>query len=317
LNLPLVSRVTLLGSGMFGLLLIPCAVAAIWTVLPAFGQSIPPVLVTSIPALLTALANNAVTEIVVADGTYVVPGASTSAGQISGLWIDHRFSSRTSPVLVRAETTGGVTISGGGATSWTGIAFRDGVHDQTWQGFHFADADPTQTGVIVFGQDGSVIPVAPYHITLRDMTIDETIISAEPPGVSGDHAVYFSAALAPGPHGILIDGLTVNAATSGLDSALHFYTQQLAGAPGANNVTVRNMHVTGTDQAIIFWDPTIYNIVVENSTITNAKQFAVRYELGGTVTLSGDTSTGSGQADFFSNLGANPPGVTFNNNSFQ
>ena len=41
----LVSRVTLLVSGMFALLLIPCAAAMIWTVLPAFDQSIPPFLV--------------------------------------------------------------------------------------------------------------------------------------------------------------------------------------------------------------------------------------------------------------------------------
>jgi hypothetical protein len=272
--------------------------------------------VTSIPALLTALANNAVTEIVVANGTYVVPAASSSAGQISGLWIDHRFSSRTNPVLVRAEMTGGVTISGGGATGWIGIAFRDGVHDQTWQGFHFADADPTQTGVIVFGQSGSVIPIAPYNITLRDMTIDETITSANPLGVSGDHAVYFSAALTPGPHDILIDGLTVNAATSGLDTALHFY-HSAAGAPGANNVTVRNMRVTGTDQAIVFWGATIYGIVIEDSTITNARQFAVRYEGGGTLTLRRVTSTGSGQVGFYSSLGPNPPAVTFDSDSFR
>lgn len=41
----LVSRVTLIVSGAFALLLIPVAIAMIWTVLPAFGQSIPPFLV--------------------------------------------------------------------------------------------------------------------------------------------------------------------------------------------------------------------------------------------------------------------------------
>ena len=71
---------------------------------PAPGSS---VRVTSIAALLTALADNSVTEIVVANGTYVVPGASTSAGQTSGLWIDRRFASRTDPVLVWAETVAG------------------------------------------------------------------------------------------------------------------------------------------------------------------------------------------------------------------
>ena len=41
----LVSRVTLLASGMFALVLIPCAVAMIWIVLPAFVPSIAPFLV--------------------------------------------------------------------------------------------------------------------------------------------------------------------------------------------------------------------------------------------------------------------------------
>jgi O-antigen/teichoic acid export membrane protein len=41
----LVSRVTLLVSGMFALLLIPAASVMIWTVLPAFEQSFPPLLV--------------------------------------------------------------------------------------------------------------------------------------------------------------------------------------------------------------------------------------------------------------------------------
>ena len=40
-----VSRVTLLVSGTFALILVPCAAAMIWTVLPAFGASIPPFLI--------------------------------------------------------------------------------------------------------------------------------------------------------------------------------------------------------------------------------------------------------------------------------
>ena len=140
-----------------------------------------------------------------------------------------------------------MTISGGGATGWIGLAFRDGVHDQTWQGFRFADAEPTSTGAIVFGQSGSVTPVPPHHITLLDMTIEETITSDNPVGRSHDHAVYFSKALTPGVHDILIDGLTVKAATSGLDSAIHFY-HSADGTPNANNVTIRHLTVTGTER---------------------------------------------------------------------
>ncbi len=272
--------------------------------------------VHSISDLRRKLADDSVTDITVANGTYVVPDASSITGQVSGLWIDQQFAARTNSVLIHAETTGGVTISGGGATDWIGLAFRDGVHDQTWQGFRFANAEPTQTGVIVFGQSGSVTPIAPHDITLRDMTIEETITSDNPPGMSGDHAVYFSRALTPGVHDILIDGLTVNAATSGLDSAIHFYGSA-PGAPNANNVTIRHLHVTGTDQAVIFWDPTIHDIVVEDSTITGAKQFAVRYELGEAVTLRRVSSTGSGRNGFYSSLGANPSGVAFDSDDLR
>lgn len=270
----------------------------------------------SIQALLTQLADNTVSEIVVADGTYVVPDASSRAGQQSGLWIDARFASRTNPVLVRAETTGGVTLSGGGASGWSALDFRDGVHDMTWQGFHFAYGDPTQTGVIVFGQNGSVTPAAPYRITLLDMTVDETVTSAEPPGVSGDHAVYFSRAQGRGPHDILIDGLTVNARTSGLDSAIHFYGSR-PGQPNADTVTIRHLTVSGTDQAITLWDPTLSGITVEDSVITGASAFAVRYEGGVGVTIRDVVSTGSGRGGFYSSLGASPPGVAFSDSDLR
>ena len=263
--------------------------------------------VTSIRGLLTTLADNTVGQIVVANGRYTVPSRQ--------LLIDARFANRTKPVLVRAETIGGVTFSGGGATGWLGLHFTQGAHDQTWQGFHFANAEPTQTGVIVFGQSGSVTPVPPHHITLRDITIDATITSNNPYGMSGDHAVYFSSTTSP-THDIVIDRLTVKAATSGLDSALHFYTQPALG-PGPRNVTVSHMSVTGTDQAVMFWDASLKSITIANSTITGAKVSAVRYERGGTVTLSGVTSTGSGQHGFYSSMGSNPPGVTFSNASLR
>jgi len=265
--------------------------------------------VTSVVGLLAQLADNSVTEIVVADGTYVVPSADSSVGQKTGLWIDGRFAARTNPVLVRAQTPGGVVFSGGGASDWTALAFRDGVHDQTWQGFRFADGDPTQTGVIVFGQSGSVTPLPPYRITLLGLTIDESVVSANPPGQSGDHAVYFSRAQGRGPHDIVIDGLTVHAATSGLDSAIHFYGSQ-PGQPNADTVAIRHLTVEGTDQAVILWDPTLAGISITDSAITGAKQFAVRYEGGTGILLSDVVSTGSGQRGLYSTLGPNPPGVT-------
>jgi hypothetical protein len=260
--------------------------------------------VSTIPDVLTVLADNSVDEIVIRNGTYHLSEASPARSD--SLWINSRFASRTRPVLVRAETTGRVTFDGGGATDWSGLAFNGGAHDQTWQGFRFANAEPIDTGVIVFGGSGSVsLGAAPHHITLRDIFIDGSIVSTG--SGSTDHAVYFSQAVG-GPHDILIDGLTVDG-SGNLDSALHFY-HSTPEEPNAWNVTVRHMRVTGTAQAVILWDPTIRNIVIEDSTITNATRYAVRYELGGMVTLRRVASTGSGEAGFYSSLGANPPGVT-------
>ena len=53
------------------------------------------------------------------------------------------------------------------------------------------------------------------------------------------------------------------------------------------------------------------------ATITNSRDFAVRYEQAAAgIVLANITSTGSGQLGFYSSLGTNPPGVTFVNDSF-
>ncbi len=100
---------------------------------PAPGTS---VRVTSIPALLTALADNSITDIVVANGTYRVSASSSEAS--NSLWIGSRFASRTRAVTVRAETRGGVTFDAGGG-NLGGLSFNGGAHHQTWDGFNFAN----------------------------------------------------------------------------------------------------------------------------------------------------------------------------------
>ena len=166
--------------------------------------------VTTIPALLTALADNSVTEIVVANGTYRVSPASRQAP--NSLWIDSRFAGRTTPVVVRAETRGGVTFDGGGSTAFGGLTFVDGAHDQTWDGFVFANGSPVQTGVIVFG--GYAGLAAPHHITLRSITLLPSITGTND---RNDHGIYFSYAVG-GPHDLLIEDFTVDA--SGPQSAV-------------------------------------------------------------------------------------------------
>jgi hypothetical protein len=259
--------------------------------------------VTSIPALLSALADDTVTEIVVADGTYRVSPAA--AKRADSLWIGARFAARTNPVTIRAETTGGVTFDGGGATYFGGITFVEGAHHQTWQGFRFTNGEPTGTGVIVFGGYSLLVP--PHHITLRDITVS---------GLTGSlngYPIYFSMAAAPGPHDILVEAFT--AIDNGASKALiHFYHDSAGGDPAGNenaqDVVIRRARLTGTPQPIMIWARSVANLLIEDTTIGGAGRYAVRYERG-EVTLRRVTSTGSGEGGFYSSLGANPPDVTF------
>ena len=267
--------------------------------------------VSSVPALLKALANDSVTEIVVADGTYQVSPAGAKAAD--SLWIGSRFASRTRPVTVRAETTGQVTFDGGGTSSFGGITFAEGAHHQTWRGFTFANGMPGNTGVIVFG--GYAGLAAPHHITLEEFTVPSSVTSRSA-GSNNDHAVYFSNAVG-GPHDIVIDDLKVDG-RGGLTSALTFYHSD-ASNQNAWNVTIRRLRVTGTWQAIILWDKTLHDIRFDDAQITNATNVAVAFEgLGAEgIVFSNSTSTGSGAGTgFYSSLGVAPPGISFINSSF-
>ena len=268
---------------------------------PPTTKSVP---VTSIPTLLSALADDTVDEIVLANGTYLVDGATAQTAK--SLYIGAAFASRTRPILVRAATTGGVILDGGGMTYFDALAFEGGAHDQTWQGFTFAHGTPTQTGVILFG--GYAGLAAPHHITLRDIAIAGSVVSTGTGAT--DHAIYFAQAVG-GPHDILIDGYTVDG-SGGVNTALHFYHSD-ASNRNAWNVTVKNMTVTGTREAVVLWDPTLLNILIEDSTITGAIDYAVRYETVGAsgIILRNVVSTASGGKGFYSSEGLAPAGVTF------
>jgi hypothetical protein len=275
--------------------------------------------VSSIPDLLSTLDDNSVTEIVVANGTYRVSPAASQAS--NSLWIGARFADRTRPVVVRAETTGGVTFDGGGATYFGCISFEAGAHDQTWIGFRCANGQATSTGVVTFGGAGSAAYDAPgaYRITMRHIVIDRSCTgrATTASGSTWDHAFYFSQGTGTGPHEILLEDIVVDG-RGYLASAIHFDHGD-AGHPNASNVTVRRLQVTGTQQAIILWTPPVHDITFDTAVITNALNVAVRYESkGGTdVTFANITSTGSGSGSgFYSSLGSNPAGVTFFGNSF-
>ena len=268
--------------------------------------------VTSIPALLDALADNDVTEIVVADGTYVVSPAGSLKS--NALWIGDQFADRTNPVTVRAETVGGVTFDGGGTMSFGGLSFVAGAHHQTWEGFNFANGTATSTGVVTFG--GYAGLAAPHHITLRHITFLGSCRgrATTAAGNSTEHAIYFSHSVG-GAHDLVLEDITVDG-SGFLASALHFFHSDGANQ-NAWNVIVRRLTVNRTQQAVILWDETLHDITIDGATITNALAVAVRYEgPGRNIVLRNITSTGSGDNGFYSSMGANPPGVTFSGNSF-
>jgi hypothetical protein len=276
--------------------------------------------VSSIPALLSALADNSVDEVVVADGTYHVSPASRL--QRDSLWIGARYAGRTRPVVVRAETRGGVTFDGGGTTSFGGISFEAGAHDQIWDGFNFASGQATETGVVTFGGRSSGSSVyetsGAYRITMRYITILSSCTgrATTSSGSTWDHAFYFEQALGTGPHDILLEDITVDG-RGFLASAIHFDHAD-ATHPNASNVTVRRLHVIGTQQAIILYKVPLSNITFDVVDITNALSHAVRYEAspGSGIVFANVVSTGSGGSGWYSSQGPTPANVTFINDSF-
>ena len=233
----------------------------------------------------------------------------------NSLWIGARFAGRTKPVLVRAETTGGVTFDGGNA-QFGGISFVEGAHHQEWQGFVFANGQPRESGVVVFGGYSNLAP--PHHITLRDVIVRDLVGDGD--AVLDGYPIYFSMAAAPGPHDILIENFT--AIDKGVSGALiHFHHDTAAGDPAGNynaqNVVIRNAHLTGSPQPIMIWAGSITNLLIEDTTITGAGETAIRYEFGSGIVLRRVTSTGSGRYGFYSSKGPNPAGVTFENCSLR
>lgn len=270
--------------------------------------------VSSIPDLLSALANNTITEIVVANGTYSVAPSGNQAA--TSLWIGADFASRTNPVTVRAETRGGVIFDGGGATYWGGITFGEGAHDQIWDGFVFQDGEPTSTGVVQFG-GAPTGAIPPYNITMRFITVTGCT-----KGPSDFGAAFDFSLTGIGPHDILLEDITIvggSVLATALDAGVQFFHGINPSNASAHDVTIRRMTISGTGQAaIMFWDDTVYNVTIEDTTITNALRFAIRYEeVSANTVLDNVVSTGSAVQGFYSSLqpsypgsGSPPSGVT-------
>ena len=136
---------------------------------------------------------------------------------------------------------------------------------------------------------------AAHHITLRNLTFLSSLTGSATTtgGPSTDHAIYVSKA-AGGPHDLVFEDITVDG-RGGLASAIHFFSHDDA-SPNAWNVWVRGLTVTGTQQAIILWDSTLHNIVIDQATVTGALSYGVRYEdPGSDIFLANVTTTRVGQ----------------------
>ena len=209
---------------------------------------------------------------------------------------------------MRAATPGGVTFDGGGGSGYSALSFEDGVHDQTWDGFTFANMSARQSGIVEIG--GYVPRRTPHHLTLRNITILATCrgTATGPSGNTTEHGVYIAHAAGIGPHDILIEDLTVDG-RGYLASAIHFDHGDAAD-PAATKVTVRRLDVLGTQQAIILWKPTLRDITFDGAHIRDALAYAIRYEsIGGSgILFANMTSTGSGVQGFYSSQGPTPPG---------
>jgi hypothetical protein len=254
--------------------------------------------------------------IVMPAGTYHF---STSRGASDSLWLGGAISggpniaARTRPVSIQGT---GVTLDGGGG-SGDGLAFMDGVHDMTWDGFTLANFVPVSTGAVVFGGYDPTGRAGAHHITLRNITIARSVHRSSSSS-NQDHAFYFANAQGQGPHDLLLEDITIDGTDPlSIWGGIHSYHGDALNPP-SSNVTIRRLHIYGTTYPIILWTTAAHDWLIEGADISGAASNAVRYEISGGLrnTIKDVVSTGSGQGGFYSSLGPNPAGLTLTNDSF-
>ena len=113
-----------------------------------------------------------------------------------------------------------------------------------------------------------------------------------------------------GPNHLLFEDVTVDG-RGGLASAVHFDHGDSLN-PNATDVVVRRLHVIGTQQALLLWQPAVHRITFDDIDVSGALNHAIGLEsIGATsVVFSGVTSTGTGEQPFYSSMGLHPPGMT-------
>ena len=130
--------------------------------------------------------------------------------------------------------------------------------------------------------------------------------------------MYFSWSASPGPHDILIDGLTITAPGVYMTCGVTFYHSDAAN-PNAHDVMIRNVNLTSkaVDQGLLPWDNSLDRLTFEDWTLQGIR-IGCQYECSSAVTgvvFRRWKSTGS-EAGWVSTKGNPPPGVTFDNCSF-
>ncbi len=194
-----------------------------------------------------------------------------------------------------------------------GISFEDGAHDQTWDGFDFADTAAQCTGITEAG--GHPPRRTPYNITVRDTTTTSTCTgrAGTADGCTRDHGMRVARAVGVGPHDILVESLTVDG-RGNLAGAARFDHGDAANPP-ARNVTVGGRHVTSTQQAIILWSGGLRSATLDGADTAHGVRSESRGASG--VVPEDITSVNPGYSGFRSSMGANPPGVALPYDSFR
>lgn len=274
------------------------------------------VVVSSIAALKAAAADDAISTITLADGTYPIVNATSEL--TNSLDFVSSLASRTRALTVRSATTGGVTFDGAGMNG-CGLFVGVGAHDLTFDGFRFANINPVSTGVVTVSRHiTGADETAPYNLAFKNITVLGTCLGANSPGSFTDHAFYIASAALPGPHDLLFEDCTVVPpadTTRLLHSAFHMFGDENATDANAWNVTVRRLAATAKD-GMLLWGTTIHDVLVDTCTFTNCTVFGVRQRYANTgIEYRATHSTGSGTQGYFCDVAVPdntaPSGTTF------
>ncbi len=265
-----------------------------------------------IPALLTALADNKVTDIVVANGTYRVARPAARPRTRCGSARGSRAGRARSPSAPRPS--GGVTFDGGGGTPSAASASMAGAHDQTWDGFTSPNGRrPARPASSCSAATPGM--AAPHHITLRNFTIPSVAprhnVRPTTPSTSATRSTPGARHPHRRPH-------RRRAERWGSRPAIHLDHGYASTAerrrPRRHGPQPRvHGHRRDGQQAIILWEPHVARLAFDGAPSRTPLGLAVRFESIGSKSCS--TTSRAVNARLLQ-LAGNPPGVAFINDSF-